>query len=239
MSLISIVQGAALRVNYPAPTVAIGSTDPNVQLMVACAQDAGDEANERVDWQALKIQTPVTFTGDGVTAAWPLPNAFQRLSPSTTFISSLYPTMRMEGPISESSLLRMKAIPMSTYPSAWREVNGEIEFYPVLGAGEIVSYVYAGKLWITNVAGAPYAVPAWTADSDLSLIPERVIRLGTIWRWKRAKGLDYSQDFDDYEAALDRIGGQESTGMVVPMADDFQPTDTWPGVIYDGTSGGY
>ena len=84
-----------------------------------------------------------------------------------------------------------------------------------------------------------YAPAAWAADSDLSLISERLIRLGAVWRWKRRKGFDYSEEMNDYEGALDRLGGQEDTAPVVSMSDDVGPIDTWPGLIVDNSDTTY
>ena len=249
MSLIDIIQGAARRVNYPQPTVAMGTTDPNIALLIDCAQDSGDDAVERVDWQALKLQTPFSFMGDGETAAFPLPVGFQRLSPSDVFVSNLYPTWKLPGPVAEGDLVRLKALPMAIPVHVWRQVGAAsagtgmiipmIEFFPVLGAGEVVTFVYAQGLWITNSMGAQYTNPVWCADSDLSLIPERLIRLGAIWRWKRRKSFDYSEEMSDYEGALDRLGGQEDTAAVVSMADDIGVVDTWPGIITDSSDHTY
>ena len=124
MSLISIIQGASRRVNYPQPMVGIGTTDPNIALLVDCAQDAGDDAVERVNWQSLKLQTPAQFIGDGVTAAFPLPVGFQAFAPSDVFVSNLYPTWKLPGPVSEGDLLRLKALPMAIPVHVWRQVGG-------------------------------------------------------------------------------------------------------------------
>jgi hypothetical protein len=249
VALIDIVQGAARRVNYPQPTAAIGTTDPNIALLIDCAQDAGDDAVERVNWAALKLQTPVTFLGDGLTAAFPLPVGFQALSPSDTFVSDLYPTWNLPGPVSEGALVKLKALPMAIPVHVWRQVGGSvqgtgmivpmIEFFPPLGIGETVSYVYAARRWITNSVGAQYAEPIWCADSDISLIPQRLIRLGAVWRWKRRKGFDYSEEMNDYEGALDRLGGQEDTLAPIGMSDDIGPIDTWPGIITDNSDTTY
>ena len=217
--------------------------------MIDCAQDAGDDAVERVDWQKLKLITPAQFVGDGTTAAFALPTGFERLSPSDVFVSNLYPTWNLPGPISEGALVKLKALPMAIPVHVWRQVGGTatgsgivvpmIEFFPVLGIGEIVTFVYAKGMWITNSMGAPYSPPKWAADSDISLIPERIIRLGTRWRWKYAKGFEYSEAKDDYEASLDRRGGQEDTAPVVSMSDDIGPLDTWPGIITDASDHTY
>ena len=249
MPLIDIIQGASRRVNYPQPTSAMGTTDPNIALLIDCAQDAGDDAVERVNWQSLKLVNPTQFVGNGVTAAFPLPVGFQALSPSDVFVSNLYPTWQLPGPVSESALVRLKALPMAIPTHTWRQVGNSvagsgiivpmIEFFPVLGVGEIVTFVYAKGLWIANSMGGLYAPAAWAADSDLSLISERLIRLGAVWRWKRRKGFDYSEEMNDYEGALDRLGGQEDTAPVVSMSDDVGPIDTWPGLIVDNSDTTY
>lgn len=236
MSLLAIVQGVALRCNYASPNVAISSTDAEIQRMVAFVQDTGEEMAERADWQALKFTTPVYFTGDGSTTFFSLPAGFQRLSPSDTFSSSLYPTIPLPGPVNEDDLLKLKALPMATYPSVWREAAGGIEFYPALAAGELVSYVYASGQWITNSAGQAYPTPVFRADSDLSLLPEKLLRMGAIWRWKRAKGLDYTEEFRSYEASLDRTSAQESTVRTIGTTTRVMTwDDTWPGTITDST----
>lgn len=236
MSLLSVIQGVALRCNYPQPSAAFSSPDTNIQLMISCVQDTGDEMIERVDWQSLKQRSPAQFTGDGTTAAWTLPNDFGRLSPSDTFVSSAYPTISMPGPVNEDDLIRMKALPMSLYPSAWREVGGMIEFYPVLQNAEVVSYVYASDLWILNGSGSKYLNGQIGSDADTFLLSERALRLGAIWRFKAAKGLEYSQFFADYEASLSHISSQESTGRVVNMSREFAvPDDLYSGQITDNT----
>jgi hypothetical protein len=243
MSLLTIVQGVALRCNYPQPSAAFSSIDPIIQQMIACVQDTGDEMVERVDWQALKIASPVTFTGDGASTLFALPAGFSmginKLSPDC-FVSSAYPTLRMVGPVMEDDLLRMKALPMSLYPSVWRVVGSHVEFFPALQATEIVSFVYQLGQWITNAAGTPYSPPAIAADTDLFVFSERVIRLGAIAKWKRLKGLDYAEEFRAFEASLDRVSAQEDTGRIIDMSNSVVMwDDTWPAPITDDTDQNY
>ena len=248
MSLLSIIQGVALRCNYGGPatvTAAFSNTDPAIQLMVACAQDAGDDAVDRVDWAALKQQAPVSFTGDGTTPAFALPSGFRRLSPSDTFISSLYPTLKMPGPVNEDDLLAMKALPVWAQPSVWRQVtyNGQpaIEFYPVLASGETATYYYASNNWIAQANGTLYVPPKWASDTDYPLIPERVVLFGSVWRWKQAKGFDYSEAMATAEGVLDRLSAQEKTGRIIHMSRTFDfDNSTWfPGTIQDLTDDTY
>ena len=110
-----------------------------------------------------------------------------------------------------------------------------IEFFPVLGLGESVSYVYAQRGWITNSMGVQYPNVAWQADTDLSLLSERLIRFGAVYRWKMSKGFDYAEAMADYEGALNRIGGQEDTAPPIGMSEYIGTYDTWPGIITDNT----
>ncbi len=237
MSLLSVVQGIARRTNYPQPSTVIGNTDPNVALMLDAVQDTGDELVERWGWQALKVQTPVYFTGDGATATFSIPATLETFQPSGTFVSSLYPTWRMPGPINEEDLLNLKNLAVSLYPSSWRVVGGTVEFYPVLQSGEIVKYVFAQNTWVTNSSGTPYSTPAPQADSDLFLVSERLLRFGGLWRFKMAKGLQYAEQMEDYEQAFQRQAGQESTTRVKDTSRTIvlNDADFFPGVITDLT----
>ncbi len=236
MSLLSIVQGVALRCSYQQPTVAIASADSNVQLMVACVQDIGDELIERWGWQALKIRVPVTFTGDGATTAFTMPSNVANFGPASTFVSSAYPTLTMPGPVNEEDLLRIKALPVMVQPSCWRQVDNQIEFYPPLAAGEVASYVYAQNSWIMNASGVPYATPEFAADTDTVVLSERLLRVGAIQLWRRRKGFDYAEEMEDYEAALNRIAGQENTGRSIRMTQSAPlPDNMFAGTITDLT----
>ena len=236
MSLISVVQGIARRCNLSAPSSAIGNSDPNVALMLDCIQDTGDELVERWGWQALKLRTPTTFVGDGVSAAFDLPSNITTLSPSDTFSSSLYPLIPMPGPINEENLLLMKALPFNINPSVWRQVGNQIEFFPVLAVGEVVSYVYAQNSWVLDLNGNPYSTPTLMVDTDTFAIPERLLKLGGIWRWKQCKGFDYAEQMQDYELAFTRISGQESTTRAISMSRAPVIADeTFPGTITDLT----
>lgn len=245
MSLISIIQAATLRCNVNQPTSAIGSSDPGVLQFIAYAQDSGDDAFERWTWLSLK-QPVTTFTGDGTTTLFALPANFGVLSPSTVFTSSIYPTLTLSGPVNEDTLLVLKQLPVTLLPSCWRRIGNYVEFFPAPAAGEVISYVYGSKTWITDLNGVPRTstatdtYPQWQADTDLSLINERLIMLGTVWRWKRSKGLDYSEEFRAYEMVLDRKSGQENTERTIAMSR--RPVlggSVWPGMFpLDTTTGG-
>lgn len=240
MSLLSIIQGVARRVRYPQPATAIGNADPNVALMIDCVQDTGDELVERWGWQALKLATAATFTGDGTITLFPLPASVETLQPDAIFVSSIYPTVRMPGPVNEDQLLRLKSIPTVVTPSCWRVVQNQIEFYPAIAAGEIVSYIYQGRLWVNTVnAGKAVQVAAFVTDADTVAMSERLLRAGARWRWRQSLGLSYDEEMKDYELIFGRIAGQETTLRIVSTSgESFDFDDDAPAFVGTFGNGG-
>jgi hypothetical protein len=238
MSLLQIVSDVCLEVGVAVPVTAASNPDPTIQQIILLAMRSGNDFRDRWNWLAMKQQTPATFTGDGTTTLFTFPASgqlFWSLQPSMTFTSSVYPATPLIGPINEDDLLLLKALPFNTQPSVWRRVfSNQIEFFPALGAGEIVSYVYASTLWIQS-AGA-VAQARWLADTDVSIIPEDLITLATVWRWKRAQGLDYAEEMRTAESTFDIYASAENTERVISMSRNIVTTDSyWPASITDNT----
>jgi hypothetical protein len=232
MSLLTLTQGAALRCNFSTiPASAFSSTDTNVLQLVAFSQDTGLEMIRRSGWNTLKIFKQVT--GDGTTTLWPLPSDWMRLCPSDkspmgALVSLARPTIPLVGPVNDEWLNQMKALPAYPAYPVWRLVNNNLEIWPALAAGEIVQFWYFSKNWITASAGGTSAV--WTSDNDTALLDEDLLMKGAIWQWKRAKGLDYAEEFRTYQTEFERVAGQQDNERVVSTSDYTVNPDTfWPG----------
>lgn len=63
MSLLSIVQSAALRVLASKPPVAAASADPKVLQLVECVNEDGQELSSRHSWQALRKEAQFATLG--------------------------------------------------------------------------------------------------------------------------------------------------------------------------------
>ena len=228
MSLLTIVSDARSRLNLGTVSSVFSNEDLGVVQMMGLLQDIGDELAERNFWQRLNIAG--TITGDGSTTLWTVPADFSGLSPGLQFTSNLYPMFNLNGPVTNEELARLKAFPIAPIRPVWRIINNQIEFWPALQNGEIVTYNYYSPNWIYTVALT--RVARWTADTDISLIDEKVLTRGLEWRWLAAKGFDYAEAFRRYEQSLDRADGRQDTGRIVTMAS--RPTygdSVWPGVL--------
>lgn len=241
MTLLTIVQDAALRSGFPPDAIpaAAGSSDQNIQQLVVFSQDAGRELMERANW--TNLDTSGTVTGDAVTTLFQLPTDWIRFSPSDksqqgALVSSLYPLAPLQGPINTEDLNLLKALPASTVRPVWRIIGGALEIWPALSLGEIVTFNYYSSFWIMNAART-ITRGRWVADDDWSLIPEDIVLKGTVWRWKASKGLEYAEDFRAYETSFARNAGQQQTERVVDTSRKFNIGEaTYLGVITDLTT---
>jgi len=237
MSLLTIIggfTGAAIRCGITVPTTVITNPSNNVQKLLAYAQDSGRDLLERWNWRALNKSA--TITGDGVTTLWPLPSDFKRLCPSDKsqtgpFVSSVRPLLPLSGPVNDEDLNQAKAWPAMPVVPLWRLIGSNVEIWPALAAAEVVTYNYYSKAWIRPVAGADQTI--WALDTDTSLIEEDTVMKGTVWRWKASQGLDYAEEFRQYELSADRNAGQEGTERIVSTASPRfgLADDCWPGTI--------
>ena len=230
MSLLTIVQKAAVRCGITAPSSAISNADPMVQQLIALAQDEGDESSVNYDWRNLKI--PCQFTGDGTSTLFGLPSDFDRWPTQASMYSSSYPLIPLLGPISDEELIAMQARPVFPVRPFWNMLGGSLQVWPALQSGEVVSSQYRSNAWILDADGVTRKA-AWIADTDTPLIRERIIVAGVIWRWKKAKGLDYAEEMKTWGQILEVESAHDRGNRTVGLANVWNrfPDNSWPGVI--------
>lgn len=195
MSLLTIVQDACALVGLDAPTSVVSSTDQTYTQFLTFAQFEGDELSRKHRWREVKVAAD--FTGDGVTTTWALPDDFHRFNTEQRRESSVL--LGLEGPVSDDEFLDAQVRGFNPTIPYFRLFNGNIETVPAVANGQQVRFEYCSRYWITSSTGT--LKERFTADDDLSLLPDRLITLGLVWRWKRAKGLDYAEEFRTYEMA--------------------------------------
>lgn len=115
----------------------------------------------------------------------------------------------------------------------YRLVRGRLLFTPTPPAGHSVAFEWLSKWWIQDVAGT--IKERFTADTDSFLLERELLKLGLTWRWKKAKGFDYTEEYEEYETRLSETLGHDVTREVVYMHDRerrvrpgiFVPESSW------------
>lgn len=218
---LAIVRSVAPRLGIATPNTATGSTDVQVQQLLALVNEEGQELAARFDWQELTHE--VTFPASGIQTQGSISEliadnyngsvAFRKILNDT--IWNITKRVRICGPMSAADHSLATAAATAVGPwSDYRIRGGALLLYPPATALDSLRFEFAADSWAMNAAGDTYK-SAFSADDDTSILDSRLIELGTIWRWKAAKGLDYAQNYQNYEnAVLDAMAGNKTTGPV-------------------------
>jgi hypothetical protein len=212
MSLLQIISGdssmpggAARKCGVTPPATIIGSSDPNAPLLLALAQEEGEELAREHEWQALKVDYTVATLGAEAQTA--LPADFERFTAKAELWNRTT-QQKYTGPTDDTEWGRIKALAMVPMLSGWwRLIGGVLQITPAPTAGQTLAFPYMSKNFVRSNTGTAKA--AFTADTDTTVFPERVIRLGIIWRWKEARGLAYAEDLETYERAKEKAAGND------------------------------
>lgn len=203
MTLLTAVIRVARQVGLTPPSSVMGSGEETWLQMVEWAQETIDDLCLRHDWRVLHATSAIT--GDGSTTDFALPSDFARLSkmPALSLdgsLSGFWPA----GPVSDPSFISAQTV-LTVWPApAYKVEGGYVKFATSPATGEAYTLSYQSSKPIYQVgSGTPGNIAEWTYDSDVPRIPERLLRLGVVWRWKAAKGLDYAEALSSFERAFE------------------------------------
>ncbi|MBX5206690.1 hypothetical protein [Rhizobium sp. NZLR11] len=197
MNILEITQAVCKNVGLDVPDNAVANTDREYVELVQFAKETGDECARRVDWAALRATA--TITGTGSNDDFALPAGFARLTIGNAVSVAGAP---VRGGISQDEWFSLT--PIQGTPRYCR-INGtaSISFYPYPALGQAVSLSYVTKNWCSN------GTALWNSDSDTPLVPDDLITKGTIWRFKRKSGQDFSDYLAEFEAVLTDLAGTD------------------------------
>jgi hypothetical protein len=121
----------------------------------------------------------------------------------TIFDSTRYYQMR--GSLSAGEWQRTKALNLGTLSTARVRIYGnplKLNILPTPVSVENVVFEYMTKNFAAHADNSETL--RYSADNDVALIDEALIRMGLKWRIKHAKGLEFSVDLAEYEAVVAR-----------------------------------
>lgn len=208
MTLLSICQNAATELGLRQPSFIVGSTDLTSQLFLRLANQGGKELMKYHDWQDLTTEQTFTTTAT-VTQVGALPAAsFHRMIHNVEIWNRSL-NQRYAGPTQARDWQRLLSNSTITNITGWwRLIHNSFAIYPAPTAGQTVAYEYIDKRWV-QISGDGFQ-EEFLADTDVARIPEELITLEIIWRFRKSKGFQYAEDLStcerekEKEAARDR-----------------------------------
>jgi hypothetical protein len=216
-TLLQLVQQAANEIGIPEPSQLFGASDDTSKQLVALAQREGKEmaefANDSGGWQALHKE--YTFTTVGTQANYALPTDFAYFL-NQTFWDNSY-KWELLGPITaqQKNILKYGIVGGSIRRKFYVRAN-EMYLDPVpTVTGDIIAYDYYSNAWCQSSVGVAQSL--WAADLDVYKLDEESFIKGIKWRYLRAQGLDYSQEYNDYMTELTKVKGRDGGSPVLSL----------------------
>lgn len=222
MTLLSICQDTADVIGIARPVAIITGTDQLSRQMLGFAKETLEELS-LMSWP--KLEVPYSFDTVADQAAYALPDDFGREVGDTVYGNARYSQLR--GSLTPSDWARQRNVLPGLGFYRFRIFGNPLtlSLTPTPQVAETIVMEYQTCNRVALVAGE--FASTYMNDTDVSVIPEYLMKKGLKWRLRRAKGLDYSEEFDDYEIARQQALAQDMQFGSMPVA--FRG-------IYDGES---
>lgn len=231
MTLLTICRDAARRIGgIDVPTTIVANTSSETaQSLLGLAQQEGKELSRRSGWQALTKETTFSATATE-TQSGVIPSDLDRYVNETFYNRTR--KRPVQGPLNAQEWQALKGLSASTVYDSFRIRGDAFLITPTPTANDVYAFEYITNQWCESSGGS--AQSAWAADADVALIDEELMTLGLIWRWKKARGFDYSEEFRTYELqvsqAIARDGPKKTinfSGLRLFRAPVVPPEGNW------------
>lgn len=225
MTLLSICQDVADEVGFKQPTSIVGASDNLARQLLRLANREGRELSQAGPWEALVKE--YTFTLATSDQDYALPSDFRYIIPSTTWNRD---NKRIViNPVSSQEWQFLKGwTAIQGLNLRARIRDGQLEFEQTITSadnGKTIAFEYVSKYWAESSGGT--AQEDFAADTDVSKLDEELVTQGVVWRFKKAKGLDWQPDFQTYTNLKNKQMARDGGSRILRLS---QPAEAALGV---------
>lgn len=201
--IVDVLNRIARHCSIQAPSSWLTATaDEFVEIRDDFLRETVNDLLDRVDWPS-PIGSQTTISGTGV-STYSLPADFRRLqrNPYSVFDDQLdapgipvvtdgdWVELLDSGIAGADRFYRL-----SGYDGAY-----SIEFEAAPTSDIVISYV--SNNWMATDAGV--VGENFTSATDVLVLPDRLVEVGTIWRWRERKGLPFQDKYTEFNMLLGR-----------------------------------
>jgi hypothetical protein len=221
MSLLSIVQDHCRIHALNIPTSVIGSQDAAIVQILGILNDVVENLIDESNWQAFTMEATWTLIPQEDQGSIPndiLPNmGYLWLSNSTFFDRTLH--RKLIGPVTDVEWQALKALPNAGPYWRYRVRGDHLLIFPTpsVGVTNLIAFEYATSFAVTNADGTVRQA-TFQADTDVSVLPEKILKKALAYRWKELKGLPYASEQDRYFGMLNNYIARDGTKRTYNMA---------------------
>lgn len=226
MSALTIVQNAAARIGINVPNAVFSSLSQEVIQLRALMNQSGIELGKVCQWQNLTKQHGFVTTATAIQVG-AVPDDFNWLINDSMWDRTT--DRPVIGPLTPQEWQMEKAGPTFTsVVLAFRFRGNDLLITPSDSSGDNVYYEYVSKNWAQTASGT--AISVMTSDTDTAKIPEELITLDLVWRWKKAKGLDYSEEYRTFEIEKEKAISRDGGAKTLNLSHGLNWYRQWPNI---------
>lgn len=168
----------------------------------------------------ITLNIPCTVTGAAVALsfgkqAYAMPSDFDYFIEQTFWDGSY--RWQLLGPIDaqEKNVLKYGISPVGPRRRFW--VRGNLMYLQPMptNSTDVIAFDYFSNSWCQSATGTGQNL--WAADTDVYTLDEECFIQGLKWRFLRAKGLDFGQEFADYETVVARVMSRNGGPRTLPI----------------------
>ncbi len=235
LSLLEIVTAFCERTALPIPVAVMYSPDAQVAQIRALLEEEGKVLSSRGAWEVLTYETTLTTAAveDQGDITDLCPNGFRYIKNQTIWDRT--DRLPVFGPLSATDWQALKAV-VSVGPRYRFRIRGRrLLVNPVPPANHTWYWEYVSKHWILD-GDDDTGRCFFSKDTDKIALPEDLVLMGLRWRWKKEKGLEYAEDFRDYEIMVKDAIGRDGAKPILDLGQDparglqpgiFVPSGNW------------
>lgn len=230
MTVGSALQSAAIRLVGQKPTSFFSSSGKLEIELCDLVNEVAQDIVKAHDWRSLTILAGAN--GDGVKEDHDLPTDYDRMPVKVHVWSTAWPSLFFTRAKDLDEWYHLKVFSTSGVPGWWIMLQDQLHIWPILPTGVQAQWYYISKNFGQNESGA--SIDRFTADTDTFKLPERLLTLGVIWRWRAQKRLEYAEDLKNYELALAKYITDDKGSNVITVGTQRIPATVnlpYPGNI--------
>lgn len=229
MTLLTIIQDAADDLGITRPSTVISNTTTEARQLLRLANKEGYALANRFQWQEMVRENTFTMVATqnqgAINGTVVSDSDFDYIMPGTVWNRTT--DLPIIGSTEETDWQLLQSFNVTGPFERYRIQNDNFYINPAPTAGHTLAFEYMSTSWCESSGGTGQS--EWAADTDVPVLDAEIMTLGIIWRWRQRKGLDYAEDFQEYERRVVEAENRNKSGKTLSLNGNFEKR--FPGTI--------
>lgn len=226
MTILAAMQSAATRLIGRKPDTFFGAPSGRVfELEITdLINEVARDIVKSNDWQGLT--NLATIDADGVETVFDLPADYDRMLVISDITENQGWFWGYQRVTDLNAFLYWSERGFMPNPGLWTLYGDQLHFTPAPSTD--AQYPYVSKNFARDTSTLALK-DAFTADTDEFLLPERLLTLGLVWRWRENKKLDWTGDQEAFMKAISEYASRDKGSRAYRRTTRHWRPGTYPG----------